>query len=122
MVSYFSWVLRHRLAILLLTVVISLLSLWSLSRAVISTSMAELFFGETPAFAEYLEHIKVYGSDEVFVIAYEESDPLSIVSLDKLQRVQEQIEASPEVQLTRSLLNLDRMESADGLHLHRTPP
>jgi uncharacterized protein len=115
MVSYFSWVLRHRLAILLLTVVISLLSLWSLSRAVISTSMAELFFGETPAFAEYLEHIKVYGSDEVFVIAYEESDPLSIVSLDKLQRVQEQIEASPEVQRTRSLLNLDRMESADGL-------
>ena len=112
--KYFSWVLGHRLLMVAVIGVVSVLSALSLSRAVIGTSIGELFFGDSPAYAEYLDHVQIFGSDEVFLISYEEPDPLSSEALEKLEAVARQIEANPEVARTNSVLNLDRVQSTDG--------
>lgn len=111
---YFSWVLSHRLLMLLFVGLLSALSMVSLSRAVIGTSLGELFFGDSPAFAAYVDQVRVFGSDEIFIISYEESDPLSAQALDRLTQVRDTLEAHPEIARTSSLLNLDRVEASSG--------
>jgi len=100
---------------LLIIGVLSTLSALSISRAVVATSIGDLFFGDSPAYASYFEHIRTFGTDEVFIISVEESDPLSVETLDKLERIQTQVESHPEVHRTTSLLTLDRIQASDGM-------
>jgi predicted RND superfamily exporter protein len=108
---YFTFVLRHRIAVLILMGIISVASGLSLSRAVIASSVGEMFFGDSPAYLGYLERIQVFGSDEMIVMAYDDSDPLSAQSLDKLEAVVAEIATLDEVGRVTSLLDAQRIQS-----------
>ncbi|MBC8454975.1 MAG: MMPL family transporter [Deltaproteobacteria bacterium] len=86
----------------------------SVSQAVLASTVGEMFFGEAPAYLRYLEHIEQFGSDEVFAVAYQETDPLSPAAIERLSRIVAEIEGNPEVKKTTSLLNLDRVRGSDG--------
>ncbi len=116
MTTYFDWVLRHRLTVLLITIVVSLASAVSVSRAVIASSVGEMFFGDAAPYHRYLEKISLFGSDEFIVISYDDPDPLSKTSLDKLEQATGTIEDLPDIARVTSLLNTQRIRSApDGL-------
>ena len=114
MLAYFTWVLRNQRIVIGIVVLVTLAAAYSVSRSVVASSIGEMFFGDDVVYLDYLDHITEFGSDEVFVIAYEEEDPLSTAALDRLERIVETIESDPEVRKTTSLLNLDRMVDADG--------
>lgn len=114
MKAYFSWVLRNRASMMVTITILTALSVWSVSRGVLANSLGDLFFGNSPAYARYIELIQEFGSDETFAIAYEEADPLSSDALDRLERIVETVEKHPDVQKISSLLDLDRIHSLDG--------
>ena len=117
---YFEWVLRHKLAMLALVAVFTVASLVSVSRAVLGSSIGEMFFGDAPAFTRYVELIEAFTSDEVFAIAYQEPDPLSVDALDRLERITAEIERDANVERVSSLQTLDRVQSIDGTLLVET--
>jgi len=111
---YFAWILERQTAVLVLIFLISMFSLVGLSRAIVSTSPGDLFFGDAPEYLDYLDRIEDFGSDEVIAVAYQEEDPLSIESLDRLATIQAEVEAHPEAKRTTSLLDLERIRDIDG--------
>ncbi|MEC9389622.1 MAG: efflux RND transporter permease subunit [Myxococcota bacterium] len=114
MQAYFSWVLRNQYAVMVAIAIATVGSVWSVSNAIVASSIGEMFFGDDAEYVQYLEHIEEFGSDEVFAIAYDEADPLSREALDRLESIVAAIESDPEVRKTTSLLNLDRIQSSDG--------
>ena len=52
---YFEFVLSHQRLVWLVLILISLLSAASLSRAVLGSTLQDLFFGDAPEYQEYLE-------------------------------------------------------------------
>jgi len=100
---------------LVVIAILTALSVWSVSRGALANSLGDLFFGNSPAYARYIELIQKFGSDENFAIAYEEADPLSPRALERLAKIVETIEEHPDVQKTSSLLDLDRIHAVDGL-------
>jgi len=113
--AYFEWVLKHQRWVLGLIFALTVVSAFSVSRAIFASSIGEMFFGDAPPYARYVSLIETFGSDEVFAVAYEESDPLSIAALDRLEAITEDIENDSEVHRVRSLLSLDRIRSEDGM-------
>ena len=112
---YFEWVLAHRIGVLLFVGLLTSAAVYSVSRASLASSMGEMFFGDSPAFARYVELIETFGSDEIVGVAYEETDPLSPEALDRLERIAESITADPEVHRVSGLHTLDRVTSEDGM-------
>ncbi len=115
MKRYFAWVLRNRITMMAVIAVLTILSAWSVSRGVLANSLGDLFFGNSPAYARYIELIQKFGSDEMFAVAYKESDPLSPKALDRLEQIVDTLEQHPDVQKATSLLTLERIHSADGI-------
>ena len=113
MTAYFNWVLRHRAAVVILCGLISLAAVVSLSGAFVATTLGDMFFGNSPAYQSYVEHMRTFGSDELLAIAYEDSDPLSAASLDRLEQTVAIIEEVPEVARITSLLSAQRVTSTD---------
>ena len=85
-----------------------------------ASSIGDMFFGDAPEYARYVELIDTFGSDEVFAIAYKEADPLSSQALDRLESITREIERDPEVHKVTSLLSLDRIQSQDGMLIVET--
>ena len=118
--AWFGFVLGNRLGVGVVLLLITLLAAWSTSRGVLSSSLQQLFFGESPAYAAWLEEAERFGTAEVVVVGYRDPDPLSEESLDRLERATASIEALPELQETLSLLDAPRIEGSDGLLLVET--
>ena len=115
MKRYFAWVLRNRMTMLMVIAVLTVFSAWSVSRGVLANSLGDLFFGNSPAYCRYIELIQKFGSDEMFAVAYKESDPLSPEALDRLEQIVDTLEQHPDVQKATSLLSLERIHSAGGV-------
>ena len=78
--------LNHRRWVLLGIGLVTALALASLSRATISTSMGELFFGDSPDYLTYLERSAVFASDEVIVIGIENQRVVALVGQHVLRK------------------------------------
>ena len=118
MITYFSWVLRNRAAVVILCIVLSAAALASLSRAFVATTLGDMFFGNSPAYQSYVDHMRAFGSDEVMAIAYEDADPLSVESLDRLEKAIDAIKQVPGVARTSSLLTAQRVQTTpDGIRV-----
>lgn len=113
--AWFAFVLRHRAGVGLVLLLITALAGWSTSRAVLSSSLQQLFFGESPAYAAWLEEAERFGSGEVLVIGYRDPDPLSAESLDRLERATADIAALPDIHQTLSLLDAPRIQGGGGM-------
>ena len=77
MLLWVRWIVRYRWLVLLTLVLISALSVFSLRRAVIATSLQRMLLGESPAYASYQERAEVFGGDELLVVSYADPEPLS---------------------------------------------
>ena len=115
MKRWFIWVLGHRALLLTLTLVITLIAGWSASRAVVGSSVGKLFLGESPAFHHWQEVGRTFANDEVVVLGWDDPQPLSAASLDRLERATALIEAEPEVHRIDSLLTAQRMQNEGGM-------
>ena len=106
---YFEFVLRHRLMVSLVCLLLSALALWSISRAVISTSLTTLFFGDSPAYVRYQTRVKQFANDDILIFGYEDPAPLSAASLARLEQVVRKLERLPDVARVESLLSAQRL-------------
>jgi uncharacterized protein len=112
MAAYFRFVLRHRLAIGLLLLVVTVAAGFSLSRAVISSSIGKLFFGDAAEYKSYQERARRFTNDEKIIVGYEDADPLSGRSLRRLRKATEGIRSFPEIESVVSLLSAQRIYAA----------
>lgn len=113
MTAYFRFVLRHRLLVSLLLLSVTVLSLFSARRAVVASSLEKMFFGESPAYTEYVERVHLFGTEEVNVFAFETPELLSAEQLEQLERITERLEALEEVDRAYSVLDVQHITS-DG--------
>lgn len=112
--AYFHFVLRHRLAVAAVFIALTALSLYSVSRAVVATSMNKLFFGESPAYTDYQERLREFGTEEVNIFAFESPDLLEEKQQARLLRVVERIEEIDDIGRVYSVLDAQRIEGRDG--------
>jgi uncharacterized protein len=104
--SYVQLVIRYRFFFLALIAAITIGFGYKASTGIIGSSIANLLFGENPAYLKYLERIEEFGTDDIVVIAYEEPDPLAPDSLRRLKRITRSIEDKKEIRRLTSLLDL----------------
>ena len=108
MTAYFSFVLRNRLLVVLICVLITGAAAANLSRAVVASSPAKMFFGNSAEYDAYQVRARTFTNDEIFIVAYDDPAPLSARSLDRLEKVVSRVESMPEVARVESLLNAQR--------------
>lgn len=112
--AYFHFVLRHRLVVAAVFIALTALSLFSVSRAVVATSMNKLFFEESPAYAAYLERLREFGTEEVNIFAFESPDLLEEEQQARLRRVVERIEEIDNIGRVFSVLDAQRIKGRAG--------
>lgn len=101
--AYIAWVLRRRVAILLICGAITGVSLWSLSRAVFASSLIELFFADNPEYDRYRLLAEEFGDSDVVLIAFEAPDLFTDAGWRRMQR------------LTQGVQDLEIMKRADSI-------
>jgi len=114
MSAYFRFVLRHRLMVGAIFVALTALSLMSVSRAIVASSMDKLFFGESPIYAAYLERMKEFGTEEVNIFAFESPRLLEEEQQARLRRVLDRIEGMNDIGRVYSILDAQKLEGKDG--------
>ena len=115
MLSWIRLILRHRGLVLLGLAAVSLAACFSLSRAVIATSMEKMLLGESAAYESYQIRSAEFGGDEMLIVTHAEPDPLSPPAIDRLEAAVERLEALPEVDTVLSLLDAVEMTDEDGV-------
>jgi len=109
MQGYFRFVLRHRIAVLLICLLLTVLALFSLSRAIIASSLPKLFFGGDPEYLKFTERAREFGGDQFLIIAFEQRDIRSKAGRERLQRITGRITALPGVVRVSSVLGIQRL-------------
>ncbi|MDF1563578.1 MAG: MMPL family transporter [Deltaproteobacteria bacterium] len=106
-------VLRRRLWVLAAIGLLSGLSLLSLTRAVIASSVAELFLGESAEYQAFLEQARTFGNDEIGVFILPAKGILEPEGREALARATGAIESMPEVARVLSILDVQSIRSDD---------
>ena len=112
--AWFRFVLRHRIAVLVVVGLLTVLAGLSASRAVLGSTIGRLFLGESPAWQRFLDRAERFGGDETIVIGFEAPDLLSPASRDRLDRIVERISAWPEVGRVLTALDARRITFRGG--------
>ena len=110
----FRFVLRHRVAVVVLCGLITLVSWGLASTMVIASSVGGLFLGEVPEYQQYLDRARDFGNDEAFVVGYQHPAPLGAEAVGWLEQAVEEIEASPDVAAVHSLLDAVEIRGDGG--------
>ncbi|HUT53124.1 MAG TPA: MMPL family transporter [bacterium] len=113
METYIRFVLRRRWYVIAAVLIITAAAAAEMSRGVIASSIGD-FLEESDQYASYLEHTREFANDEVMVIAYEEPDPLSAESINKLRGAVDALAGLPGVRRVRSILDARKIEVKDG--------
>lgn len=103
--AYFRFVLTHQVFVVGVVALVSVAAAYSSSRAVIASSLEKMFFGDSPAYQRYLDHVAEFGTEEVNVFAYREPSPLAAEAVARLRRIVDRLEAHPEVDRAFTLLD-----------------
>lgn len=117
MLRFLKWNLRNRVLVLVVFGVLSLLSVWSLSHAVIASSLGKLFLGESQKYKDYLERSARFSGDEIIIAAIEDPQFLEPEHQDKLQRVIDEIAKNPYVRRVDSVLKARYLREHNGFSL-----
>jgi len=113
--KYIKFVIRYRVIVLLLFVLITALSIAAWSRGVLSSTVGNLFLGESPAYKDYQEHIKQFGNDEIIVVAFEDTNLLSAPSIKRLQRTVKELKDHPEIGRVHSIIDAQDVKVVNGV-------
>ncbi|MCB9487335.1 MAG: MMPL family transporter [Deltaproteobacteria bacterium] len=111
--AFIKGVLRFRYIILVVIVLISVGAGMILTKAVVGTSLAQLFLGNSQGYDRYLERIEQFGTDEIVIVALENADPLDPAVQDKLAVADRKLHEIEGVIRTFSVLSADSMRSVD---------
>lgn len=114
MATWTRFVLTHRLAVLALLLVITAGALGVCSKAVIASSVARLFLGESPDYLSYLERIRVFGSDEVALYGFESDDLLAPAGIERLRNAVEKIQQIEAIGRVDTLLDVQEIAREEG--------
>jgi uncharacterized protein len=115
MERYMRFILRHRVAVLIVFVLLSLVSLMSLSRAVIASSVGKLFLGESPKYKFYLEQGQAFGSDEILVVGIDDPNYLTKNSQRRLKASLKAVETLSYVRRIDSFLSARKIKPGASL-------
>lgn len=108
--SYVRRVLDHKWIVLAVIVGLTIAAAAMLPRAILASSISEMFFEEGHAgYAQYQERIAQFGSDEVLVVGVESEDPLGEANLDRLDALHAELEAMGDIAGVTSIANLQRV-------------
>ena len=114
METYIRFVIRHRMAVLVVLFVVTLGAGWILSRGVMATSLGTLFLGESPEYQRYKDRVAEFSGDNLIIIGYEAPDLLDSRALDNLERAVSRIRAMDDVARVESVLDAAHLRGADG--------
>ena len=116
-----SWtriILAHRTVVSVVLLGITIAAGFMISHAVIASSVARLFLGESPAYMSYLERMRAFGSDEVALYGFESDDLLGPAGIERLRTVVEKIQEMPEIGRVDTLLDVQQINRVHGgLHV-----
>jgi predicted RND superfamily exporter protein len=110
---YFEFVLSNQRLVWLVLLLLSLLSVASTTRAILGSTLQDLFFGDAPEYADYIERARQFSNDELVFIGIEDDDPLHGDRLDALEVAIERMEADPDIARVQSLLTAQRVVTGD---------
>ena len=114
MAAYIRFILRHRLAVLAICAALTGLSVLSSSRAVVSSSLAELFLGESEEYREYSDRAGTFGSDQILLIGIDDPAFVTPAGEMKLRTAVRAVAALPFVTRVTSILDARRLGIAAG--------
>ncbi|RMG08808.1 MAG: hypothetical protein D6731_21095 [Planctomycetota bacterium] len=112
--AYVDWVLRRRGAVLAACALLSLLSGFSLSRGVLSTSVGRMLLGESARYAEYLRDCRTFGADQAVVVGFEEPAALAPEGRERLRAACERLAHLPGVRRVESILDARELVRGPG--------
>ena len=115
MQTYVDLVLRHRLKVLATLLGISVLSALVLPSGVVASEPKKMFFGDSPAYAAYLERARTFANDELVAIGVAVEDPFAPETLRKLAAATERLEALPDVNRVDSLASAQLVRGSAGM-------
>jgi len=119
---YIRFVINNRVSIVLLMVLATCLSIYIIlsSRDILSSSITDMFFGDSPRFKIYQERVKQFANDQVIMVGIEEPEPLSPESLERLSKLVNDLEDLTIVRRVHSILDLYKLDRTQGTLLPRT--
>ncbi len=110
MQGYFRFVLRHRIAVLLFCLLVTVVAGLSMSRAIMASSLGRLVLGDSAAYQRYVDLAAFFGGDEQLIIGLEGIRLDSEPEMEKLHGIVERVEAIDEVRNVDSILNATRLQ------------
>ena len=116
MQRYLQFILRHRLAVVLVIAAVTGLAAWSTSRGVMASSVIKLFFGDNPKYTRYRALADQFGGSDVLVVAYEDARLLTPEGMARVGRIADEVEALPFIKSVQSVDRAARIQ-ADGEEL-----
>jgi uncharacterized protein len=120
---YVMWVLKHRRFVCGVTTLVTVLAIGVCSQAVLSTSILELFFGQSPALQSYESRIATFGDSERCFLAVEMQDLIQPESWTRIDKITNELKALDEVESVESLTTAEAIWSEGGkLHLESYGP
>jgi predicted RND superfamily exporter protein len=113
LVAYLRWVLSHRKTVVVLLVLASGVAAWSLSRGIISTALAKLFFADNPKYERHKELARRFANDEIVAVAFDEPRLGTPEVFARIGRVSKALGALPWVRRVQTLADLQQITSED---------
>lgn len=107
--AWFRFVLSHRRSLLAVCLLISCASAYVVSRAEVSSSLQDMMFEDSDELRNIEKRIAKFGSNDSFIIAFNDDAPLSLASLKRLENVVDRIQKIPEIAQVHSLLSAKRI-------------
>jgi hypothetical protein len=98
-----NWLVRHRAALAILAVVVTILSVAESRRLEFVRSIDTMFDRTDPALVPYRRMIRAFGSSEVVLAAYDDPDLFSTAGIERLRSLAETIASLPGVASATSL-------------------
>ncbi|MHC5114593.1 MAG: RND transporter family protein, partial [Planctomycetota bacterium] len=112
MAAYVSFILRHRVLVLIACGAITVLAVLSMSRAVMATSLMEMILGSSPSYQRYVRLVESFGTDEQLIVAFEA--PAWMRGPDAAGRVRalvDRLEAMDEIARVESVLGATQVKA-----------
>ncbi|MCP4107961.1 MAG: MMPL family transporter [Desulfobacteraceae bacterium] len=113
MSRYIEFIIRRRFLVLTLLMLVTIAFGYVSSKAIIASSIVNLFFSEQSEYKTYKELIREFANDEVFIIAFNDPDLLSEQSLKRLDNVVRTIRHIPDVSRVDSIINAQHVFARD---------
>ena len=113
MVAYFKFIIRFKWPILAAFLLATIIAGYSMSQGIIATSLGKMFLGESPHYQSYLSRVDLFGGGDAVIISFEEKQPISPASHEKLVKATSLIASIPEVKKVTSFLDVQHISGSE---------